>query len=696
MLVQFELARPSMEDELLDWLVAARVPIGEGDVETAVCDKASCKLWLNETRAAIFGNNVARFSGDDAIKAIKQLMRAMPSSVREEWELSASAHVQTALRGDITGARALRLLDAWLGLGCRNARITQYSPALMSLVRCNMAAYNYGSSIQARSAMFYMVKYITKDSVKLQASLSVLTRARKHVATWTSTAADAGTHERTAVHFLQRAANSLCFELSDTQAAAMLLGQTAHSTSEKFVWVHPWAVTKALCKAHGFDDADAFDGEAESDVEDDFGGVLDGDDDSVDADADDDDDAADDAGRRPTAQIGARADQEDDTNPMSACTTMRMYDVDGETIAVPDESFYIHRAPEFWKYNYQEFKAITQIKRKNETERKHFLAGKPSCRAGAGRPNNGIFELDAAHRLHGLWDIRLLSLFQMPKSVGAAPPTEPPDIRKGLAGAPWHKRRRKFAAYYNANFVPWLTATGPDGPGPATAARPPPIDPESFAVHLETLRAEAAVDWQRELADPGGPGCRTEAAPTAAQTIARGRLFMLGHHAHALTVDPEAKRAGEAWRHRNRQNWTEEELAKEAAKEASDSPATNVLKEALKEVKQLFDAQTAGELNPARIARQEGLVDGVNALLERSGLVPPAHDDTAAPGHPDRVGAIQRHLGKDSNGITPAGAQRCVARIVDAGKAPKTNKAVAAPTAAAEAAARVARLGTLW
>jgi len=34
-------------------------------------------------------------------------------------------------------------------------------------------------------------------------------------------------------------------ELSDTQAAAMLLGQTASSTSEKFVWVNPWAVTKA-------------------------------------------------------------------------------------------------------------------------------------------------------------------------------------------------------------------------------------------------------------------------------------------------------------------------------------------------------------------------------------------------------------------------------------------------------------------
>jgi hypothetical protein len=113
----------------------------------------------------------------------------------------------------------------------------------------------------------------------------------------------------------------------------------------------------------------------------------------------------------------------------------------------------------------------------------------------------------------------------------------------------------------------------------------------------------------------------------------------------------------------------------------------------LKEVKELFDAQKDGEFDPARIARQEGIVDGVNALLERSGLAPPAHDETGRAGSLDRVGAIEKHLGRDPQGITASTAKSCVDSIHDVGKAPKATNTtpVAAPTAAAVAAARLVR-----
>ena len=69
-----------------------------------------------------------------------------------------------------------------------------------------------------------MVKYIIKEAYALQASLSVLLDARKHIDAYPTQAADAGSDERTARHFLQRVLNSTASELAPTKAAAIALG----------------------------------------------------------------------------------------------------------------------------------------------------------------------------------------------------------------------------------------------------------------------------------------------------------------------------------------------------------------------------------------------------------------------------------------------------------------------------------------
>ena len=64
---------------------------------------------------------------------------------------------------------------------------------------------------------------MVKEAYALQASLSVLLDARKHIADYPTQAADAGSGERTARHFLQRVLNSTTAELAPTQAAAQPL-----------------------------------------------------------------------------------------------------------------------------------------------------------------------------------------------------------------------------------------------------------------------------------------------------------------------------------------------------------------------------------------------------------------------------------------------------------------------------------------
>jgi hypothetical protein len=94
-------------------------------------------------------------------------------------------------------------------LPCRNSSIVMFNPTLTSLTGSNTAAYFLGMLEQARGALFYLVKYLTKDKTELSASLVVLLDACKQVDQYPSVADDAGTAIRMTQHFLVRVLNSL-------------------------------------------------------------------------------------------------------------------------------------------------------------------------------------------------------------------------------------------------------------------------------------------------------------------------------------------------------------------------------------------------------------------------------------------------------------------------------------------------------
>ena len=94
------------------------------------------------------------------------------------------------------------------------------------------------ASQSAKGAGLYIVKHSVKDAYALQASLSVLLDARKHIDAYPTQAADAGSDERTARHFLQRVLSSTTAELAPTQAAAIALGVPSSGHSRIFMYAN--------------------------------------------------------------------------------------------------------------------------------------------------------------------------------------------------------------------------------------------------------------------------------------------------------------------------------------------------------------------------------------------------------------------------------------------------------------------------
>jgi hypothetical protein len=172
---------------------------------------------------------------------------SFPTDVRDELERPEWAEVKAKLESlDVaelnarTEAVLRRLLKAWAHIPCANSVLTCFNEVLTAVLQCNTAPYLLGSRESSRAAMFYLVKYLTKDSVALKGSLSTLVDAKKNIDRWKSTADDEGTDVRSAAQFLQRATNSYQAEVHDTQAASLLLGFHAALSSERFVYSAGW------------------------------------------------------------------------------------------------------------------------------------------------------------------------------------------------------------------------------------------------------------------------------------------------------------------------------------------------------------------------------------------------------------------------------------------------------------------------
>ena len=108
----------------------------------------------------------------------------------------------------------------------RNMWVADYNETLTALRGCNTAVYLLSSGPAAKSALFYIMDYITKDPTERAATLSLTILAKADIDAHPSVAANSGTEERTAQHWLNRILNKFngSGEYSAMLAASCLLG----------------------------------------------------------------------------------------------------------------------------------------------------------------------------------------------------------------------------------------------------------------------------------------------------------------------------------------------------------------------------------------------------------------------------------------------------------------------------------------
>ena len=118
----------------------------------------------------------------------------------------------------------------------RNGYVVEFNPILTAVLGSNTCALLLGSSEQSKAAAYYIGPYVNKYKCALVDSLDIVWEAMEHVKKYPSIAEDTGTKKRVVQHIMTRILNKLnsLMEISDTQAAAALLGLNVSLCSEIF------------------------------------------------------------------------------------------------------------------------------------------------------------------------------------------------------------------------------------------------------------------------------------------------------------------------------------------------------------------------------------------------------------------------------------------------------------------------------
>jgi len=547
-------------------------------------------MWVEQARAAAGAAAAAATAAQLAAeqRRIDVLLR-QSKAVALVLGMCADVDVARALRSNgvpreleqrlrsIRGPDALKLVQRLREpkFKCRNALLCEYNELITSLLGCNTAPLPMGCAESAKSAMFYMIKYVTKDSAAVQESLAVLIDVKKHIDQYPSTADDSGSVERTGRHFTQRSVNQLQQEISDTQGAACLLNRKAHGASVDFNHCYPWQLvehTKSLIAESGGEGGEGNEGEGEGEGDEGAGEEDDGEEDNDDTLRPDLDEDEEEIGRhefgqwRKSVQLSGEAENE----PARQKGTARVFKCGDKSEPVGEAVLYQYRGPLLRELSYDDWSMMVEIKKyKEKTESPEIFeeALRAPPPSGAGRPPNPRLPFPPGHPLRHHWYQSLRSKFPCNKVVGKPPPREPRKLPLGKKPSkPWRKSQARFAQYLLSVYMPWEVEVTPKnalhqvypskvGPGFACApASRPQLSPSAARAWLAQLRKDAA---------DGSEGAR--------RTIARGRLFLLHNVFHTLYVSGAKKEASQKFRARHRDLWDSKEAEKKLAEHAGDN-----------------------------------------------------------------------------------------------------------------------------
>ena len=118
----------------------------------------------------------------------------------------------------------------------RNGYVVATNPTLSNATGSASNAIFLGNSQQSTCALFYVVPYVCKSKVAMDACLSALEAAQRHIEKFPSIADDSGTDKRAVQHMFTRVLNNLSrsIHVSDTQVALSLLNMDLEVASDSF------------------------------------------------------------------------------------------------------------------------------------------------------------------------------------------------------------------------------------------------------------------------------------------------------------------------------------------------------------------------------------------------------------------------------------------------------------------------------
>jgi len=129
-----------------------------------------------------------------------------------------------------------------------NGSLASFSPILSAAVQCNTSIDALGNTAQAKSALFYILKYVTKNSLPLSNVLSLYISVKEQILARPSIAEDTGTDIRTGMHHIQRLINSIngSVEVAAQVAGSCLMGLTGEIFSHDFWYVYNYQALRYL------------------------------------------------------------------------------------------------------------------------------------------------------------------------------------------------------------------------------------------------------------------------------------------------------------------------------------------------------------------------------------------------------------------------------------------------------------------
>lgn len=129
-----------------------------------------------------------------------------------------------------------------LVLAVRNGRVVDFNQHLTAVRGCNTAIYLLHNGVSARTVVFYLIDYMTKNPSERACTAAIAIDAKLHIDSYPSVAADSGTEQRTARHHLNRIMNELAAkdagEYPLALAANAILGAPPEQLSHNVVTIN--------------------------------------------------------------------------------------------------------------------------------------------------------------------------------------------------------------------------------------------------------------------------------------------------------------------------------------------------------------------------------------------------------------------------------------------------------------------------